>query len=122
MTKASRITVFYDGACPLCVREIGLLRKLARTGAIDFEDVSPPDAAPSCDIARTSLMARFHARLTNGSVVQGAQAFTEAWSKVPWLVWLRPLGRNMASRWLLDRVYDCFLKLRPGLQWLAGKR
>ncbi|NHK27444.1 DUF393 domain-containing protein [Parvularcula flava] len=115
------ITVFYDGACPLCVREIGLLRRLAQADAICFEDVSPPDAAPSCDISRSRLMARFHARLPDGSVVEGARAFTEAWSRVPWLVWLRPLGSNVASRWLLDRLYDGFLKMRPGLQWLAGK-
>jgi len=116
------VTVFYDGACPLCLKEIGLLRRFARVDAICFEDVSPSDAAPSCDISRSRLMARFHARLPDGSVVEGARAFTEAWSRVPWLVWLRPLGRNAASRWLLDRLYDGFLKIRPGLQWLAGKR
>lgn len=67
-------------------------------------------------------MARFHARLPDGSVVEGAQAFTEAWSSVTWLVWLRPLGRNAVTRWLLDRLYDGFLQVRPGLQWMAGKR
>lgn len=122
MTRQSEITVFYDGACPLCIREIGLLRRLAPQDAICFEDVSPPDASPSCDISRSRLMARFHARLPDGAVVEGAQAFTEAWSRVAWLTWLRPLGRNCASRWFLNRLYDGFLKVRPGLQWLAEKR
>ncbi len=53
------LTVYFDGACPLCRREIALMRRLDRRGAIDFVDVS--DAATTCPIDRAALLARFHA-------------------------------------------------------------
>jgi predicted DCC family thiol-disulfide oxidoreductase YuxK len=34
----TRVTVWYDGACPLCLAEIGLVRRLDRAGAIAFVD------------------------------------------------------------------------------------
>ena len=33
-----QIEVFYDGACPLCVREIRFLRRLDRRGRIRYTD------------------------------------------------------------------------------------
>lgn len=116
--QTDRLTVFYDGACPLCVREIGLLRRLDRGRKLNFEDISPPDASPSCPIARETLMARFHARLPSGEILEGARAFTESWSQIPWLIWLRPLGRFAPTRMILNLLYGVFLKIRPSLQRL----
>ena len=122
MADPDKLTVYYDGACPMCIREIALLRRLdQRRALIVFENIAPVDAVPSCDISKTKLLARFHARLPDGRMVEGAQAFTEAWSQVPWLIWMRPLGRFVPTRWLMNRVYDGFLKIRPALQKrLAG--
>lgn len=122
MASTPSLTVFYDGACPLCLREIGLLRRLdGRRGRINFEDVSQPDAAPSCLIEREVLMARFHARLPSGEIVSGARAFTEAWSRIPYFIWLRPIGRFAPTRGALNLIYRGFLKIRPGLQRLAAR-
>ena len=120
-SHAQPVTVFYDGACPLCVREIALLRRLVHGSRVQFEDVSPPDASPSCPIDRTTLMARFHARLPDGSIVSGARAFTESWGRVRYLGWLRPVGAFAPSRWLLDGLYRVFLVVRPALQTLVRK-
>ena len=119
----SQLTVFYDGACPLCVREIAMLRRLDKPRQrIRFMDVSPPDAAAYCPIPQARLLARFHVARDDGEVLQGAEAFTEAYAQIPWLAWLRPIGRFAPSRWMLNRLYDGFLVIRPALQFLAGKR
>ena len=114
----AKLTVFFDGACPLCVREISLLRRFARN-RINFEDVSPPDASPSCSIDRETLMARFHPELPSCEVVDGARAFTEAWSRVPGLGCLVAIGRFGPSRATLNALYAVFLKVRPSLQRLV---
>ncbi|MEM6649066.1 MAG: DUF393 domain-containing protein [Pseudomonadota bacterium] len=121
MTNHHGITIYYDGACPLCVKEISLLRRLDRPrDRLRFEDISPPDASPSCQIDRRDLMARFHVRLGDGKIVNGAQAFTESWSQIPYLIWLRPIGRWAPSRWALNKLYNGFLKIRPTLQkWVS---
>ena len=41
-----RVTVWFDADCPLCVREIALMRRLDMRSAIDFVDVHGAAAAP----------------------------------------------------------------------------
>jgi predicted DCC family thiol-disulfide oxidoreductase YuxK len=107
------LTVWFDGACPLCAREIALMRRLDRRGAIDFVDVSAPGAA--CPMDRTQLLARFHAQELGGPIVSGAAAFAAMWRAIPLL---RPLGliaRIPPVLWLLERAYRLFLRARPGI-------
>ncbi|MEM1381166.1 MAG: DUF393 domain-containing protein [Pseudomonadota bacterium] len=115
----SEVTVFYDGACPLCVREIALLRRLDRRDRLAFENVADPDAPISCAVDRQALLARFHARLPNGDIVDGARAFTEAYARLPGLGFVGALGRFAPTRGALNALYAVFLRLRPSLQGLA---
>jgi predicted DCC family thiol-disulfide oxidoreductase YuxK len=112
------VTVWYDGACPLCRREIALMRRLDWRGAIVFIDVATAPV-PSCPIDRASLLARFHAE-EDGVVHDGAAAFAAMWRAIPLL---RPLGlaaRNPAVLRLVERAYRLFLRLRPSLQRLLA--
>ncbi len=112
----SQLQVWHDGACPLCQREIALMRRLDRRGAIAFIDVATPEAA--CPLDRAALLARFHAR-EDGQMLSGAAAFAAMWRAIPVL---RPLGliaRHPAVLWLLERAYRGFLRGRPALQrWM----
>ena len=67
-----RVTVWFDGDCPLCVREIALFRRLDRRGAIAFVEVAGDG---SCPLDRETLLARFHAQEAGGTIVSGAAAF-----------------------------------------------
>ena len=116
-TRADRLAVWYDASCPLCRREISLMRKLDRRRAIEFIDVSATDSR-ECPADRRDLLARFHAR-ENGRLLSGAEAFAAMWRAIPAL---RPLGlaaRNTVVLALLEKLYGGFLKLRPRLQHLA---
>lgn len=110
-----KLTVWFDGACPLCVREIGVMRRLDRRGAIDFVDVSD-GASGSCPIDRAELLARFHARETGRPIVSGAAAFAAMWRAIPLLSPLGHLARIPPVLWLLERAYRGFLRIRPALQ------
>ena len=114
MTTA--VTVWYDGGCPMCAREIAAIRRLDRRGRISFVDVAVQDAV--CPIDRAALLARFHAE-ENGQMLSGAAAFAAMWRAIPLL---RPIG--LAARWrpllaALEWLYLRFLPIRPTLQrWL----
>lgn len=113
-SAAPRLTVWFDGACPLCIREVALFRRLDKRRAIHFEDVSSEDA--SCPIDRAELLAQFHAQEKDQSIVSGAAAFAAMWRAIPML---RPLGeaaRLPAVLWVLERLYVVFLRIRPRLQ------
>ena len=113
----SVLIVWYDGACPLCIREIALMQRLDKAGAINFVNVADDDA--QCPIDRTLLLARFHAS-EDGKLLSGAAAFAAMWRAIPVL---RPLGliaKNVAILALLERTYRLFLRIRPRLQRIAG--
>jgi predicted DCC family thiol-disulfide oxidoreductase YuxK len=117
------VLVWFDGACPLCRREIALMRRLDRRNAIAFVDVgrgAPPDGAAACPIDRSALLARFHAQ-EDGRMLSGAAAFAAMWRAIPLL---RPLGlaaRNGLVLAALERLYGLFLRVRPRLQRAARR-
>jgi predicted DCC family thiol-disulfide oxidoreductase YuxK len=107
------VTVWYDSACPLCSREIAVMRRLDRRGAINFVDACDPDA--TCPIDRRDILARFHAA-EGEQLLSGAAAFAAMWRAIPLL---RPLG--IVAGWPgFDRgfewLYLRFLTVRPLLQ------
>lgn len=109
----AEVTVWFDGDCPLCVREIRLMRRLDWRDVVDFVDVNE---GQGCPLDRDTLLQRFHARERDGDIVSGAAAFAAMWRAVPLL---RPLG--LAARWqplqrLLEKLYLQFLRIRPSLQ------
>ena len=114
----TELTVWHDGACPLCRREIALMRRLDRRGAIRFVDAASGDA--SCPVDRATLLARFHAQ-EDERLLSGAAAFAAMWRAIPLL---RPLGlaaRDRRVLALLEWVYLRFLRARPTLQRLANR-
>ncbi|MEM1173263.1 MAG: DUF393 domain-containing protein [Pseudomonadota bacterium] len=120
MSKSVRqpsVTVWYDSQCPLCVREIALMRRLDKRGAIDFVDVY----AGECPLDRQTLLERFHAQEAGGEMVSGAAAFAAMWRAIPRLSPLGRLARYRPVLWLFERLYRVFLAVRPLMQRLARR-
>ncbi|MEM8766550.1 MAG: DUF393 domain-containing protein [Pseudomonadota bacterium] len=116
--EAKHVTVWYDVQCPLCVREIALMRRLDRRQRIDFRAVQQER---SCPISKEELLARFHAREQDGPLLSGAAAFAAMWRALPLFRPLGLLARNRLVLNALEKLYVFFLKVRPRLQQLAGR-
>lgn len=114
-----KVTVWHDGSCPLCRREIALMRRLDRRGAIRFVDAANAEAA--CPLDRAELLARFHAE-EDGRMLSGAAAFAAMWRAIPLLRPLGLLARNPTVLQVLEQAYGDFLRLRPRLQQIARRR
>jgi predicted DCC family thiol-disulfide oxidoreductase YuxK len=117
--SGAALTVWFDGGCPLCTREIALFRRLDRRKAIHFEDVSGSN--PSCPIDRAELLARFHAQETGKPIVSGAAAFAAMWRAIPALRPFGEIARVPVILWTLEKLYLLFLGLRPRLQQMMRK-
>jgi len=114
------VTVWYDGSCPLCSREIKLMRRLDQRGAVQFVDVAADDAV--CPIDRRALLERFRAREGDGPILSGASAFAAVWRAIPIL---RPIGLLARNRLVLNGLewlYLLFLRYRPVSPALAAIR
>jgi predicted DCC family thiol-disulfide oxidoreductase YuxK len=115
----AEVEVWFDGDCPLCRREIALLRRLDRRGAIVFTDVATGEG--SCPIDRAALLSRFHAR-EDGRMVSGAEAFAAMWRAIPVLAPFGRLARNRSALAVMERLYLGFLTVRPALQRALRRR
>ena len=117
------LTVLYDGACPLCRREMAVyrdLQPLQQGSAVCFADVSNTAVPLPEGTTREQLMARFHVQDRDGQLLSGAAAFLALWAALPGWRWLALAGRLPGAAWLMERLYRLFLRWRPMLQrWAA---
>jgi predicted DCC family thiol-disulfide oxidoreductase YuxK len=106
------VEVFYDGDCPLCAREIRVLRRLDRRGRVRFTDI----AAPGFDAAahgksHADFMRRMQARLADGTWVEGVETFRRLYAAVGFR-WIAALSRAPGVAQALDLAYAAFAKNR----------
>jgi 3-demethoxyubiquinol 3-hydroxylase len=111
------LSVYYDGACPVCSREIAVYKNSAGGEAIEWID------ATSCDLgelqsgakglSRETALARMHVRKANGELVSGAAAFVAMWEQLPKFAVLARLARFPGAMLVLELGYRLFLRLRP---------
>ena len=102
MANTEKLTVFYDGACPLCDREIAFYRGRRGSEDVSWVDVSVTsvaDVAPG--LSKNQALARFHVMQADGTLVSGGRAFAELWAALPgfrpWGRLLRPQLQNMVA-------------------------
>ena len=113
------VKVWFDSACPLCAKEIKIMRKLDWFNKVDFVDVL---STPDCPIQREHLLERFHAQRLGGPLLNGAAAFALLWRSLPLL---RPLGEIARIPFvlrILEILYLRFLASRPKLQTIFANK
>lgn len=115
------LTVYFDGACPLCQREIGSYQRLQALQPVRWCDVAkhPPDVA---GLDQASALARFHVRDAQGRVFSGAAAFVQLWQRLPYWRHLAGLAQVPGVLRVLEAAYCAFLPLRPHMQAFARRR
>lgn len=118
-TKA--ITVFYDGFCPLCVREMRHLRAIDSRRLITMVDVQLEDALHGYPmIDKVDALKRIHGLRFDGSVITGLDVTHACWDAVNkgWMTaWLRwPIIRWFADAgyWLFARYRHVFARVLTG--------
>ena len=82
-TSAFDVEVFYDGDCPLCMREIAMLQRKDRGHRIRFSNIASADFdAGSVGIPWAKLMDRIHGRLPDGTLIEGVEVFRRLYAAV----------------------------------------
>ncbi|MEO0348586.1 MAG: DUF393 domain-containing protein [Cyanobacteria bacterium P01_A01_bin.15] len=73
-----KINLLYDGECPLCLREVNFLKKKDNgRGLVAFTDIAADDYEPAANgnVSFEAAMARIHAVLPDGTVIQNVDVF-----------------------------------------------
>lgn len=102
------LTLFYDGACPLCQAEMERLMRRNRHGRLRFVDA----AAASFDagqygLARADFMRVLHAQCADGRMLRGVDAIRLAYRAAGFhliATLLRMPGIRHLAEWLYPRI------------------
>jgi predicted DCC family thiol-disulfide oxidoreductase YuxK len=77
--------VFYDGDCPLCMREIRMLMRKTPAGRVRFTNIAAPDFdAAALGLTYEDLMAKIHGRMPSGQIIVGPDVFRELYTAIGW--------------------------------------
>lgn len=111
------ITVYYDGLCPVCGREVAVYRRLVAPGTVVWRDLAgDPHVLQYEPFGIEAALTLLHVRDADGALHVGLPAHLVLWDRLPGLRWLAAgLRRSACARQAFERLYLAFTARRPGL-------
>ena len=120
MNRLEKLTLFYDGTCPLCQAEILFLSRRNQEGLLDFVDIhseffEPEKIGVSCEAALAAMYGQF----AGGTLIEGVAVFPEAYRRanLPTLAWIFS-RKALQPFWRIS--YRFFAKNRHAISALFG--
>ncbi len=109
-SKDAKDTLYYDGTCPLCSKEISLLKKLIKPH-VNFSDIHTLTEDNHNIPKKQALLRRLHLQQANGSWLVGLDANVVVWSYTKYGILFKGLRLPIINR-MADAAYN----------WWADKR
>lgn len=116
----SKLSIYYDGGCPLCQAEIHILQHRNQRQLLAFFDVSDAAVAASLEhFSCAQALESMHGVLSTGEVIHGVDVFAAAYQRadltsLSWLLSIKKLQTSYA--WL----YRVFAKHRHFISKMFG--
>ena len=103
------ITVFYDGKCGLCSREIGHYMKISPPATFIWHDIAnDPKHLEKINVSQSDALRRLHVSDKAGSIYVGIDAFIAA---LPAVRSILSLLYNKFADWKFSRSAHCQLSI-----------
>ena len=116
------ITVFYDGKCSLCAKEIAYYKKIAPAGVFEWQDIMQnAEGLENEGIPLADGLKLLHAKDDDGKLHIGVDAFILIWRQMPrWCVLafivslpiIKQVAKglyNLFAQWRFKRSSHCQL-------------
>jgi len=124
-----KLTIFFDGGCPLCKREVDFLQSRNQKGYLKFIDINNSDFSIDFKYGITykQAMDRIHALKTDGSIIKDIKVFQEAYSLIG-LGWIYAPTKIPIFYKFIEFVYRVWAKyrlkltFRPSIKKLCAER
>ena len=124
-----KLTIFFDGGCPLCKREVDFLKSRNQKGYLSFIDINSSDFSLDFKygISYKQAMKRIHAFKSNGSVIKDIKVFQEAYGLIG-LGWIYAPTKLPVLDKVIEFIYGLWSKyrlkitLRPSVEKLCVER
>ena len=108
-----KLTIFFDGGCPLCKREVDFLQSRNQKGYLSFIDINTSDfyLDHKYGITYRRAMERIHALKSDGSVIKDIKVFQEAYTLIG-LGWIYAPTKLPIFDKLIEFIYGIWAKYR----------
>jgi predicted DCC family thiol-disulfide oxidoreductase YuxK len=113
-TTLPKATVYHDGECPLCQKEVTLMQKVDVSKAIRWVDINKDkQALEDAGITFQQAMDRIHVADESQQLHTGVAGFMNIWTHLPYYRRLVPVVKHTPFLLpLLERAYSWFAKHR----------
>lgn len=109
------ITLLFDGACPLCKREMAFIKRLDKHDRVGGIDITDPTFDPArFGTTHEQVHARIHGVLGDGTLVEGVEVFRRAYREIG-LGWMVGWTAWPVARPVVDAMYRWFARNRHRL-------
>ena len=127
--KTTKLTIFFDGECPLCKREVDFLQSRNKKKFLEFVDINSLDSNLELNYGITykQAMERIHALKNDGSFIKDVEVFQEAYQLIG-LGWIYAPTKLPIIDNLIQFIYKLWAKnrlritSRPSLEKLCSER
>ena len=126
-TQENFLTVFYDGGCSLCRREINFYKRLQQKQLgsalgdtqhkdfIDFYNIYKKPVHPELirrNISYVDTQKRIHALTADGEIINGFSTFLEIWKRLPYWKYLYVMCSIQPVPFIGEKLYSFWAKRR----------
>ena len=123
-----KLTIFFDGGCPLCKREVDFMSSRNQKGFLKFIDINGSEFSfDKYGITYKEAMERIHALKSDGSVIKDVNVFQEAYSLIG-LGWIYAPTKLPIIDKIIGLIYGVWAKyrlkitFRPPIEKLCAER
>ena len=123
------LTIFFDGGCPLCKREVDFLQSKNQRTYLIFIDINTSDFSSDLiyGITYKQAMDRINAMKSYGSVIKDIKVFQEAYSLIG-LGWIYAPTKLPILDKFIEFIYGLWAKyrlkitFRPSIEKLCAEK
>ena len=109
----AKLTIFFDGGCPLCQREVDFLQSKNHEANLKFIDINNPEIPLELEYGITykQSMERIHALKSDGTLIKDIKVFQEAYALIG-LGWIYAPTKLPIFDKFIEFIYGIWAKYR----------
>ena len=112
-SQSPLVTVYYDGICKMCSKEINYYKKIAPPKCLRWVDIARNgNALENYNVSQQEALLYLHVKDASGKLHIGVDAFRLIWSHLPNWRWLSILLNFSPIHFLAQKLYILFAKNR----------
>ena len=112
-SEISMLTVYFDGRCGLCSKEIEIYKRADKNGLIHWHDLTASESnLEGENFNLIDALKLLHVKGNDGEIHVGVEAFIVIWRHLPRWRLLSILASPPPVTWVLQIAYQWFAKRR----------